>query len=235
MWTSRLEKYLRLKRGFCLTAAFLLLSVLSSQSLANRELKIAEWDEHKPLRILVLGDSISAAYYIPQESGWVNLMRQRFSKLNWPVKVINASISGATSAAGLQTLPPLLKQERPHMVVLELGGNDGLQGKPVSLISKNLRSLIEQSKSAGAEVLLLGMRLPPNLGARYTEPFHLQYSQLANNYQLQLVPFLLEGVAQNPELMQADGIHPTAEAQIKLLDNVWPTIAGAVKAKLALP
>lgn len=207
-----------------LTLAGLLLAVPSS--IANSPPPHA--DSLKNIRIVVMGDSLSAAYYIPLESGWVSLLQNRFDEKHMSVSVLNASISGATTAAGLQALPALLKKPT-HIVILELGGNDGLQGKPVSLISDNLQSMIELSRNAGAKVLLLGMRLPPNLGARYTEPFYAQYATLAKKNRIPLVPFLLEGVAQNRALMQEDGIHPTAEAQPQILENVWPDILRLVK------
>lgn len=181
--------------------------------------------KQEEIRIVVMGDSLSAAYYIPLESGWVHLLQERLNKdKSKTVKVINSSISGATTAAGLQTLPVALKKHRPNIVILEMGGNDGLQGKPVALIKHNLEQLIKISRDAGARVLLIGMRLPPNLGSRYTEPFFQQYAELALKYQLVYIPFLLEGVAGNEQLMQADGIHPTAQAQERILENVWPTL-----------
>lgn len=184
------------------------------------------------VKIVVMGDSLSAAYYIPLESGWVSLLDQRLQKKgNLQVKLINSSISGATTAAGLQTLPALLRNEKPQLVILEMGGNDGLQGKPISLITKNLEKLILHARAADAEVLLIGMRLPPNLGSRYTEPFFQQYAQLAEKYHLAYVPFLLEGVAGNAKLMQEDGVHPTEHAQALLLDNVWPTLEKLLQEK----
>lgn len=181
--------------------------------------------KEEEIRIVVMGDSLSAAYYIPLESGWVHLLQQRLVKEDpISVKVINSSISGATTAAGLQTLPVVLQKQQPHIVVLEMGGNDGLQGKPLPLIKGNLEKLIQLSLEADARVLLVGMRLPPNLGARYTEPFFSQYAELAEQYRIEYVPFLLEGVAGDSQLMQEDGIHPTAEAQMRILENVWPTL-----------
>ena len=185
------------------------------------------------VRVAVLGDSLSAAYNIPLEAGWVSLLQKKLEENKLSVEVFNASISGATTAAGLQALPAVLRQ-KPDIVVLELGGNDGLQGKPVAMISANLSSLIEQSRAAGAAVLLLGMQLPPNLGSRYTRPFFEQYARLAEKYQLQLVPFLLQGVAGNPEMMQEDGIHPVAAAQPQMLANVWPPLLAMIK-ELAAP
>lgn len=184
----------------------------------------------KEVRIVVMGDSLSAAYYIPLESGWVQLLQERLERGSTrPVKVINSSISGATTAAGLQTLPVVLEKQKPHIVVLEMGGNDGLQGKPLALIKSNLEKLIQLSLAADAQVLLVGMRLPPNLGSRYTQPFFTQYAELADQYKLAYLPFLLEGVAGNSALMQEDGIHPKAEAQPRILDNVWPVLNPLLK------
>lgn len=193
----------------------------------------AELRKQDEIRILVMGDSLSAAYYIPLESGWVSLLQNRIAAAGLPVKIINSSISGATTAAGLQTLPVVLQNEKPHIVVLELGGNDGLQGKPISLITQSLEKLIQQARDAGATILLIGMQLPPNLGSRYTEPFFQQYAVLAEKYHLAYVPFLLDGIAGNAELMQEDGIHPTAEAQPRILENVWPTLKKLLKEKLS--
>lgn len=175
-------------------------------------------------RILVLGDSLSAAYGIEVEQGWVRLLEHRLAE-KFPYKVINASVSGETSGGGLARLPALLKEHSPALVILELGGNDGLRGHPLNLMRRQLATIIEQSRAAGARVLLLGMRIPPNYGQRYTEQFHATYRQLAEEYQLPLVEFFLEGVALRPELMQRDGIHPTAEAQARLLENVWQVLA----------
>ncbi|SMF30487.1 acyl-CoA thioesterase-1 [Alteromonadaceae bacterium Bs31] len=187
-------------------------------------------ETHKEKVLLVVGDSLSAAYNLAEEQGWVHLLAERLSSHKNPhfasYKVVNASAGGATSAAALQALPPLLEQYKPSLVILAMGANDGLQGKPVPYITNNLRSLIEHSKSAGAEVMLTGIRLPPNFGKRYTEPFFNQYGQLAKEYQLALVPFLLEGVAGNNQLMQADRLHPTAEAQAIILETVWQTLEG---------
>lgn len=214
---------------------FGLVLLLSMSTLAEDEsLQGTELWKQQEIRIVVMGDSLSAAYYIPLESGWVNLLQDRFAEQELSIKVINSSISGATTAAGLQTLPVALKQYKPHIVLLEMGGNDGLQGKPVDLIKRNLENMIQQSQDHDAEVVLIGMRLPPNLGSRYTEPFFQQYAELAEKYQLAYVPFLLEGVAGNSELMQQDGIHPTAEAQPLILQNVWPVIQRVLQEKFKL-
>jgi len=178
--------------------------------------------------LLIVGDSLSAAYNLAEQQGWVYLLQQRLaqSEAYQHYNVINASVGGATSAAALQRLPALLKTHQPDLVILEIGANDGLQGKPVPYITNNLKQLIEQSINSGADVILVGIRLPPNFGKRYTEPFFAQYAALAEEYQLPLVPFLLEGVAGNNALMQADRLHPTAKAQPLILDNVWPILEG---------
>ena len=174
--------------------------------------------------ILIVGDSISAGFGLDTRLGWVSLLEQRLSKEGHDDKVINASISGDTSAGGLARLPALLAEHKPDVVIVELGGNDGLRGQLPAQLKQNLASMIEASQQAGAKVLLLGMQLPPNYGARYTQAFAAVYAELANEKKVALVPFLLEGVGGKPELMQADGIHPAAGAQGLLLDNVWPVL-----------
>ncbi len=175
-------------------------------------------------KILVVGDSLSAAYKLPSEKGWVHLMQQKLSETHPAYQVINASISGATTAAGFSVMKKSLALHQPDIVILELGANDGLQGKPVSYIQNNLDELISMAKQSGATVLLLGIRLPPNFGSRYTQPFFEQFGVLAKKHQLPLVPFLLEGVAGRPEFMMQDGLHPTADAQPLVLENVWPML-----------
>lgn len=174
-------------------------------------------------RILVLGDSLSAAYGLELKQGWVTLLEQRLAE-KFPHKVINASVSGETTGGGLARLPTLLKEHQPNLLILELGGNDGLRGHPLNIMRRQLAGIIEQSRAAGAQVLLVGMHIPPNYGQRYTQQFHTTYKQLAEEYQLPLVDFFLDGVALKPGLMQRDGIHPTAEAQSIMLDNVWPVL-----------
>ena len=144
----------------------------------------------------------------------------------WPPdwRVVNASVSGDTSAGGLARLPALLETHAPQLVLIELGGNDGLRGQPPLQLQQNLAAMIEQSRAAGAQVLLLGMKLPPNYGPRYSSAFEQVYAELAEQEKVALVPFLLEGVGGVRALIQADGIHPTAEAQSILLENVWPTL-----------
>ncbi len=179
--------------------------------------------------LLVLGDSLSAAYNISAESGWVHLLQQRLEEAGKNVSVVNGSVSGATTAAGLQSLPAILERHQPDYMILELGANDGLQGKPVPYIKQNLVELISLAKSANVKVLLVGIRLPPNFGSRYTEPFFNQYADLASQYELEYLPFLLDGVAGNDELMQEDGLHPTAKAQPKILDNIWPAVNALIQ------
>ncbi|GLX88446.1 arylesterase [Pseudomonas fragi] len=174
--------------------------------------------------ILIVGDSISAGFGLDTRLGWVSLLEQRLSKEGHDDKVINASISGDTSAGGLARLPALLAEHKPNVVIVELGGNDGLRGQLPAQLKQNLASMIEASQQAGAKVLLLGMQLPPNYGARYTQAFAAVYGELANEKKVALVPFFLEGVGGKPELMQADRIHPAAGAQGLLLDNVWPVL-----------
>ncbi|OEO26234.1 arylesterase [Pseudomonas sp. J237] len=174
--------------------------------------------------VLVVGDSISAAFGLDTRQGWVALLQERMAAEGFSEQVVNASISGDTTAGGASRLPTLLQEHKPKVVVVELGGNDGLRGLAPVQMQQNLSSMIEQSKQAGAEVLLLGMQLPPNYGKRYTTAFANVFSDLAREQQVALVPFLLEGVGGVPRLMQADGIHPAAEAQSILLENVWPQL-----------
>ncbi|MDY7560552.1 arylesterase [Pseudomonas sp. 10B1] len=174
--------------------------------------------------VLIVGDSISAAFGLDTRLGWVSLLDQRLRKEGITDKVVNASISGDTSAGGQARLPALLLEHKPQLVILELGGNDGLRGQPPANLQQNLSSMIDSARASGAKVLLLGMRIPPNYGPRYTEAFAAVYGNLAKQKKVALVPFFLEGVGGIPELMQADGLHPAVAAQGKLLDNVWPTL-----------
>lgn len=178
--------------------------------------------------LLVMGDSLSAGYGMPPEATWVALMEERFQQNDHAITVVNASISGETSIGGLQRLPALLERHQPDIVLLELGANDGLRGFPVAGIQENLATMIDLSHQANADVVLLGIRLPPNFGSRYTEPFFNQFAELATQYDLLYLPFLLDGVAEYQNLMQADGLHPTAEAQPIILENVWPLVEKAL-------
>ena len=174
--------------------------------------------------LLVVGDSISAAFGLDSRQGWVALLEKRLSEEGFEHSVVNASISGDTSAGGAARLSALLAEHNPELVIIELGGNDGLRGQPPAQLQQNLASMVEQSQQAGAKVLLLGMKLPPNYGVRYTTAFAQVFTDLAEQKQVSLVPFFLEGVGGVPGMMQADGIHPAEAAQEILLDNVWPTL-----------
>ena len=175
--------------------------------------------------VLVVGDSLSAAHNIPAASGWVNLLQQRVKQqIKPPPAIINASISGETTAGALTRLPGLLEKHRPSVVVIELGGNDALRGLTPAQLRGNLEKMIVASQKAGAKVLLLGIDVPPNYGPAYRQRLKQTYAELASQYKDPLLPFLLEGVALKPDLMQADGLHPTAAAQPQVLDNVWPLL-----------
>ena len=172
--------------------------------------------------ILILGDSISAAYGIDTSQGWVALLQQRLRQEHFDYRVVNASVSGDTTRTGLNRLDAALQQYRPAVVIVALGGNDGLRGLPFSEIETSLSRIIELSQQQGAKVLLAGVRLPPNYGAFYNTRFAALFRQLADTRQVALVPRLLDGIDEHAELMQSDGIHPTAAAQARILDNVWP-------------
>jgi len=175
--------------------------------------------------VLVLGDSLSAEHNIPAGSGWVALLERRLSKeMAPPPKVINASISGETTAGALARLPALLHKHRPGVLVIELGGNDALRGLAPAQLRGNLEKMLALADEAGAKVLLLGIDVPPNYGPAYRDRLRGTYVDLAAAHGAGLVPFFLEGVALQPGLMQADGLHPTAAAQPRLLDNVWPAL-----------
>jgi acyl-CoA thioesterase-1 len=174
--------------------------------------------------LLVLGDSLSAGFGTALDQGWVSLLKQRIAEQGLPHEVINASISGDTTAGGLSRLPSLLAEHQPAVVIIELGANDGLRGFPPKQIAAALTALTEQAQAAGARVLLAGLRLPPNYGSAYADQFQAVYGQVAAATGAALVPRLLAGVAEDRGLMQADGLHPTAAAQPRLLDNVWPVL-----------
>ncbi len=175
--------------------------------------------------ILIVGDSISAAFGLELERGWVSLLQARLRAQAAEMPVVNASVSGDTTAGGLARLPRLLQEHEPDLVVIELGGNDGLRGLAPDKMQQNLSAMVDAAHAAGAEVLLLGMRIPPNYGVRYTEAFERVFRELGEQPEVALVPFVLEGVAGVPQLMQADGIHPNADGQPGILENVWPLIS----------
>ena len=179
--------------------------------------------------ILVFGDSLSAAYGMPAGQGWVNLLQRRLQERGYPQRIVNASISGETTHGGLSRLPAALQQHRPALVLLELGANDGLLGQPPMSMTHNLAQMIELAQRAKAQVLLAEMRIPPNYGPLYTQKFQAAFAELAEKYRIPLIPFMLEGVAGNPALIQDDGLHPRAEAQARILENVWPTVEAALR------
>ena len=172
--------------------------------------------------LLVLGDSLSAEYGLPRGAGWVQLLAERLRESRLNYTVVNASISGETTSGGRTRLPALLTEHRPRIVVIELGANDGLRGLPLSTMRDNLAALIKTSQAAGASVLLVGVRVPPNYGRDYSEKFFQSFSDLARELRVPLVPFLLDGFGESLEWFQLDRIHPNEKAQARMLDNVWP-------------
>lgn len=180
--------------------------------------------------LLVVGDSLSAAYGVPSDKAWVQLLQERLDRnglSQW--QVVNASISGETTDGGARRLPGLLAENNPDVVVIELGGNDGLRGFPPKVIESNLAEMITLVQDAGAEAVLVGMQIPPNYGQRYTEMFADIFPKLSDRYNAALVPFFLQGVYDQDGMMQDDGIHPTEAAQPKLLENVWPVIEDTLR------
>ena len=175
-------------------------------------------------RLLVFGDSLSAAYGIDEASGWVALLEEKLTQDGHAWEVINASVSGETTTGGVARLPAMLQAHKPDIVLLELGGNDGLRGLPLATIRANLEQMIAMARSTGARVVLAGIQIPPNYGPRYTLPFFEQYREIAEAENVPLIPFLIDGIPQQPQLMQDDGIHPTAEAQPLIVGNVWPVL-----------
>ncbi len=182
--------------------------------------KTAVTDQHTTT-IIVFGDSLSANYGIPTESGWVNLLKQQLQTFSPPLQIINTSISGETTVGGRNRIKQVLEQHHPAIVILELGANDGLRGTAIKTIYENLEAIITTCQQNNASVLLVGMRLPPNYGMTYTQKFQNMYAQLAHNHQTAIVPFLLAGFEEEYEFFQADGIHPTESAQAKIAENIW--------------
>ena len=179
--------------------------------------------------VMVLGDSISAGYGIEPQQAWVNLLQKRLNQ-QYPKqhKVVNASVSGETTSGALARLPKLLQTHKPNVVLIELGGNDGLRGQPPLMIQKNLAQLIQQSQKANATVVVLGMKMPPNYGTAYSKAFESNYKMVSQQYKVKLLPFFLEGVAGNKSLMQKDLVHPNGKAQPILLNLAYPYIKGAL-------
>lgn len=195
---------------------FLLLTIVTSLASARNPTSATT-------KILVMGDSLSAGYGIDIQQGWVSLLEHELKK-NHSIEVVNASVSGETTSGGNSRLPALLAEHEPDIVILELGGNDGLRGQPLKLLEKNLQTMIDVSKKSDAKILLAGMQIPPNYGARYSSQFKDVYEKLAEQNELRLIPFLLDGIGGNEILMQRDGIHPTAEAQPLIVKNVMPEL-----------
>ena len=176
--------------------------------------------------ILVLGDSLSAEYGLARGTGWVRLLEQRLdARPGTKYTVVNASISGETTSGGVTRLPQLLATHRPAIVIIELGANDGLRGLPIDVMRANLKAMAEAARDAGARVLIVGIRVPPNYGREYAERFHASFAEVSRQTRAALAPFLLDGIAEDLTMFQADRIHPNAKAQPRMLDNVWPHLA----------
>ncbi len=175
-------------------------------------------------QLLILGDSLSAAYGVAQDKSWVSLLQQRFERKNIKLRIINASISGDTTANGLNRLPDALAQYQPRYLLIELGANDGLRGLPLSLIKSNLKQLITLGQQQRAQVLLMSIRIPPNYGKKYTEKFTALYEQLAKETDIVLLPFMLNDIAIHPKLMQTDRLHPNETAQPLIMEHIWKAL-----------
>lgn len=214
-----------MRRNFLIRSGLASLAVLLAclAPVASWSATAADKGESGPV-LLVVGDSLSAEYGLPRGTGWVQLLADRLRTSGSDYRVVNASISGETTSGGRSRLPALLKQYRPKIVVLELGANDGLRGLPLQVMKDNLGAMIRQSQAAGANVLLVGIRVPPNYGRDYTERFVAIYATLAREHKTAFVPFLLEGFADSLELFQADRIHPAVEAQPRMLENAWAAL-----------
>jgi acyl-CoA thioesterase-1 len=209
---SALSTLIRLFKSVFLAASlWTLVSIASAASPSQRT-------------IVVLGDSLSAGYGITVQQSWVSLLGQRLASEGYGYRVINASVSGETTQGGLARLPRALETHKPAIVIVELGGNDGLRGLPLAASRANLSRIIEQARAAKARVLLLGMMIPPNYGPRYSDEFREMFASLAGKYSVAFVPFFLDKVALDPGLMQEDGIHPNAAGQPKMLENLWPEL-----------
>ena len=184
-----------------------------------------------PKTLLVVGDSLSAEYGLARGTGWVALLEQKLRTQKLDANIVNASVSGETTSGGRTRLPALLSKHKPDVVVIELGANDGLRGLPVPAAEANLRAMVEASRKAGAQVLLVGMRMPPNYGRDYADKFFAMYGTLSKQVNVPLAPFMLDGVAQKPDLFQPDRLHPLAEAHPIILANIWPHLLPILKTK----
>ncbi len=181
--------------------------------------------------ILVFGDSLSAAYGLPARAGWAALMEEKLAREKFGLKVINASVSGETSAGGASRIDALLARHKPRILILALGANDGLRGLPLGDLRRNLERMLASARRHNTRVVLIGMRLPPNYGPAYTRDFAAVYADLAREHRLAFVPFMLEGFADQPDLFLADGLHPNAAAQARILDNLWPVLRASLAAR----
>jgi len=204
-------------------AAFVAASAIPASAHAASTAPAQPKNPERPV-VLVLGDSLSAEYGLPRGAGWVQLLSDRLQQNGSDYTVANASISGETTSGGRTRLPSLLKQHRPRIVILQLGANDGLRGLPIRVMQDNLAAMIKASQASGARVVLVGVRIPPNYGRDYSERFFASFAALAKQHKVALAPFLLDGFADSLELFQPDRIHPTVQAQPKMLDNVWPAL-----------
>lgn len=174
--------------------------------------------------LLILGDSLSAAYGLGPREGWTTLLEDRLKEKRFDYSVVNASISGETTSGGATRIGEALDRVKPAVVIVALGGNDGLRGLPASQMKGNLSRMVEAAQRQGARVLLVGVRVPPNYGARYAREFEAAFVEVATRYHVPLVPYILKGIGERRELMQEDNIHPTAAAQSKILENIWPKL-----------
>jgi acyl-CoA thioesterase-1 len=205
---------------------------LSGKSLAALLLLSAAASAYSaPKTVLVLGDSLSAEYGLSRGTGWVALAEQKLKQNNIDAVVVNASVSGETTSGGRSRLPALLTKYKPDLVVIELGANDGLRGLPLPAAEANLRAMSDAASKADAKVMLIGMRMPPNYGRDYADKFFAMYGALSKDIKAPLVPFMLDGIADKPQLFQADRLHPLAEAHPTILANIWPTLQKTIKAK----
>lgn len=182
-----------------------------------------------PKTVLVLGDSLSAEYGLARGTGWVALAEKKIKEQKLDAELVNASVSGETTSGGRTRLPALLTKHKPALVVIELGANDGLRGLPVAAAQANIKAMADASSKAGAKVMLVGMRIPPNYGRDYSEQFYAMYGKLSKELKAPLVPFMLDGVAEKTQLFQPDRLHPLAEAHPIILNNIWPTLQKSIK------
>lgn len=180
-------------------------------------------------KILIYGDSLSAAYGIPQQSGWPALLQKKLKDEGYQYDIVNASISGETTSGGLSRLKKTLETTQPAIIILELGANDGLRGLPLNAMTSNLTAMIEQMQKTRAKIILAGMKIPPNYGPQYTAGFAKSYQQLSERYKLSLIPFFLDNVAAQRDLLLQDGLHPNADGQIIMLENIWPHLQPLLK------